>query len=81
MNRRLIKRTAEGFCRAFYQSVAVLRLIRGILKRSLTHADIADAKRKLERNLRDSGIAKSDAVRISGTTLCRFKRFVEDEKL
>ena len=80
MNRRLIEQTAAGCCRAFYQLAVVLRLISGMLKRSLTHAEIAAAKRDLEGKLRDSGLSKSNAVRIAGKTLCRFKRFVKDEK-
>ena len=78
MNSRLSKQIAEGFCRVLYRLAAVLRLISGMLKRPLTRSDIATAKRDLEGKLRDSGLSKSNAMRISGTTLCRFKRFVKD---
>ncbi len=80
MNRRLIRQTAAGCCRAFYQLAVVLRLINGRLRRSLTHAEVAAAKRDLEGKMRDSGLSKSNAVRIAGKTLCRFKRYVKDSK-
>lgn len=60
---RTVRSQAKAFCRvALAMSVG-----------RLTVLTLADAKRRLERELRDAGISKAQAVRIAAHTLRHFK--------
>ena len=67
-----IERSIAGCRRALSRFKVGLQLSLGIRDVCISRNELATARRNLERRLRDSGVSRSEAKRISGKSLDNF---------